>query len=54
MLGPLPIISENEPFSHVQKILEAFDAVLTQDQGKITGIITRSDLIKNLSLETKY
>lgn len=54
MLGPLPIISENEPFSHVQKILEAFDAVLTQDQGKITGIITRSDLIKNLSFETKY
>lgn len=48
MLDPLPIISENESLSHVQKILEAFDAVLTQNQGKISGIITRSDLIKKV------
>ncbi len=47
MEDPLTTIPEDTPLSQVRKTLEAFDCVLTTKKGgEITGIITRSDLIK--------
>jgi predicted transcriptional regulator len=48
MEPPFPIISEEESLGKVRKLLEIFDAVLTTQEGKINGIITRSDLLKML------
>ncbi|MHA1728344.1 MAG: CBS domain-containing protein [Promethearchaeota archaeon] len=45
---PLPQIGEDTPLTNIKKVLEVFDAVLTVKMGIITGIITRSDLIKGL------
>jgi len=47
MAEPFPVISENEPLRNVEKMLEIFDAILTSEHGKITGIITPSDIIKH-------
>lgn len=46
MEPPLPIIAEEEQLTKVRRLLELFDALLTTKDGKITGIITRTDLLK--------
>ncbi|MCP4763041.1 MAG: CBS domain-containing protein [archaeon] len=51
MSQPLPLIGDDTPLSHIRKMLEVFEAVLTANQGNITGIITRSDLIKEIKIE---
>ena len=48
MEPPFPMIGEEESLTRVRKLLEIFDTVLTIKEGKITGIITRSDLLKTL------
>ena len=44
----LPTIDENSNLSFIYQILQVFSAVLTICRGKISGIITRSDLISKI------
>jgi predicted transcriptional regulator len=47
MAPPLPSFHENTSIDLIEKILEDIPAILiTGDKGKITGIITRSDILK--------
>ncbi len=48
MEDALPTIDENSHLSSVYQILQIFPAVLTVCLGKISGIITRSDLIAKM------
>ncbi len=48
MEDALPTIDENSHLSSVYHILQIFPAVLTVGRGKISGIITRSDLIAKM------
>jgi predicted transcriptional regulator len=48
MEQPFPVIGEEENLTKIRKLLEMFDAILTSDKGKLTGIITKSDLLKVL------
>ena len=50
MGDPLPIIGEDTTLPNAQKLLEVFNAILISKKGtgKISGIITRSDLIKKI------
>lgn len=41
-----PIIPEDASLSLVKEILSEYQAVLTQKNGKITGIITKADILK--------
>ena len=43
-----PIVPEDASLSLIKEILMEYQAVLTQKNGKITGIITRSDILKIL------
>lgn len=43
-----PIVPEDASISLVRQILMEYQAVLTQKNGRITGIITRADLLKVL------
>ncbi len=42
---PLPTFSEDTPLHQIREILRFIDAALLVNKGKITGIITKSDLI---------
>jgi predicted transcriptional regulator len=46
MESPLPSIPEDTQISVVRPILEAHSGVLVTREGKLVGIITRSDLLK--------
>ena len=48
MEDALPTIDENSHLSSVDQILQIFPAILTVCVGKISGIITRSDLIAKM------
>lgn len=46
MEDALPVIQENTPMKIVSAMLSFHTAILVGKQGKITGIITKSDLLK--------
>jgi len=46
MEDSFPIIPENSSVSLVRQLLTEYQAVLTQKNGRITGIITKADLLK--------
>jgi predicted transcriptional regulator len=48
---PFPSVSQDAPLDMVAKMLNYTGAVLTYHGGKMTGIITRSDLLKKRSGE---
>ncbi len=50
MEEPLPIVNEQTLFPVLAGILSHENAVLVSKKGKITGIITKSDLLKNALL----
>ncbi|MEM1724974.1 MAG: CBS domain-containing protein, partial [Thermoplasmata archaeon] len=43
---PFPQVSENTPIKIVSYLLKNYQAVLVTSMGKVTGIITKSDLLK--------
>ena len=45
---PFPMISCNDEIDVVKALLEYHNAVLVSDKGKITGIVTKSDLLNLL------
>ncbi len=45
MQDSLPMIGEQTPLTAVNSLLRVFPAVLTMNHGKLTGIISRMDLI---------
>jgi len=49
MEPPLPMVPENASISVVKSLLEESPAVLVVNKGAISGIITRSDLLKIVS-----
>lgn len=48
MVEPFPIISKNSGIDTVSDMLKYSSAVLLSDKGKITGIITKTDLLKTI------
>ncbi|MGC8564828.1 MAG: CBS domain-containing protein [Thermoplasmata archaeon] len=48
MEEPFPQISESTPIKVVSYLLKQYQALLVVNKGKITGIITKSDLLKSL------
>jgi len=48
MGDPFPLVGEDAPVSLVASMLKIYPAVLVQRKGKIIGIITKADLLKNL------
>lgn len=48
MEEPFPQISENTPIKVISYLLKQYQALLVVNKGKITGIITKSDLLKSL------
>ena len=48
MIGEPPIIAENTKISVVSSLLKYYSIVLILKKGKLTGLITKSDLLKNL------
>ena len=49
MSDPFPIVSEGLSIQSVEQLLEEYQAVLVQQRGgKLTGILSRSDVLKNL------
>lgn len=49
MEPPLPIVPENTSVAITRTLLEDHTGVLVAGKGEITGIITRSDLLKTIS-----
>ncbi len=47
MEDPFPQISESTPIKVVSYLLKQYQALLVVNKGKITGIITKSDLLKS-------
>ncbi|MEM0346142.1 MAG: CBS domain-containing protein [Thermoplasmatales archaeon] len=45
---PFPQVSENAPVKIISYILTGYQAVLVSKEGKIVGIITKSDLLKTV------
>jgi Predicted transcriptional regulator with C-terminal CBS domains len=43
---PYPIVDESTPINLIMAILTFYNAVLVSHQGKVIGIITRSDILK--------
>jgi predicted transcriptional regulator len=43
---PYPIVDESTPINLIMSILTFYNAVLVSHQGKVIGIITRSDILK--------
>ncbi len=48
MEEPFPQISENTPIRVISYLLKQYQALLVTNKGKISGIITKSDLLKSL------
>lgn len=44
-----PIISEQTTLTVIKQLLQHYNAILVKDKNKVSGIITRSDLIKHLA-----
>jgi len=42
----VPMIDETTPVDFITPLFQKYQAVLIQSQGRIRGIITRSDLLK--------
>mgnify|MGYP000630872203 CR=1 FL=1 len=45
MERPFPIVDENTPITAIKPLLEFNQAVLTAKEGRVVGIITKSDLL---------
>ena len=43
-----PIINKNTPLRAVSDLLRFFPILIVSDRGKLTGVITKSDLIRNV------
>ncbi|MGD2200531.1 MAG: CBS domain-containing protein [Candidatus Bathyarchaeota archaeon] len=48
MDDPFPQVGKDTPISVIASLLRAYPAVLVQDREKVTGIITKADLLKTL------
>ncbi len=48
MGDPFPLVGEDAPVSLIASMLKIYPAVLVQRKGKVIGIITKADLLKNL------
>ncbi|MDO8627373.1 MAG: CBS domain-containing protein [Candidatus Diapherotrites archaeon] len=48
MEEPLPVLQDNAPFKALQEVLNYSEAVLISSKGKIVGIISKSDLLKEM------
>ena len=48
MEDPFPQISESTPIKVISYLLKQYQALLVVNKGRITGIITKSDLLKSL------
>lgn len=48
MGDPFPLLGEEAPVSLIASMLKLYPAVLVQKKGKVIGIITKADLLKNL------
>ncbi|MHB1908689.1 MAG: CBS domain-containing protein [Nitrososphaerales archaeon] len=46
-----PMIAENTPISVVIQLLQHFQAVLTMNRGRVSGIITNANLLKMMTTE---
>ncbi len=44
----IPMVSENTPVEKIIPLLQVFQAVIVQRQGRLSGIITSSDLLKQI------
>jgi len=45
---PFPTISEDTPISLIRNILKTYSAIILTKKGKLTGIITKADVLKRL------
>ena len=54
MTSPLPIVDENMSVEKVKALLGKHQGVLVSQNGKIVGIITRSDVLKALCLPLEW
>lgn len=43
-----PFVGTNTPLSVIREMLQWYSCVLVVEKGKLTGIITRADILKNL------
>ncbi len=50
---PFPQVSESEPVESVVALLERNQAVLTVKKGKVTGIITKANLLKVVGVKSR-
>lgn len=48
MEGPFPILPAEASVSLAREILHSYPAVLVQENGKLVGIVTKSDILRNL------
>lgn len=48
MENPFPQVGEDAPVSLIANLLKIYPAVLIQRMGSLTGIVTKSDLLKSL------
>lgn len=48
MEGPFPILPADASVSLAREILHSYPAVLVQENGKVVGIVTKSDILRNL------
>jgi predicted transcriptional regulator len=42
----VPILSDSTPVTSILPLFQTYQAVLVHDQGRLSGIITRSDLLR--------
>jgi len=48
MEDPLPTVNQNTPITAVSPLLESSSAVIVVEKGRVTGIVTKADLLKML------
>lgn len=48
MGGPLPILPADASVSLAREVLQFYPAVLIQEKGRVIGIVTKSDILRNL------
>jgi len=51
MENPLPIVSVKTPTRDVVPLLQIYQAVLTQERGKVAGIVTNADVANGKTRE---
>lgn len=54
MTSPLPVVDEETDVEKVRVLLKKHQGVLVSKDGKITGIITRSDILKALCIPLEW